>query len=109
MKNLEKGAVTTSRWLLKQSRDFVRFLQRKFLHRRNVTNAEKNSSSPSCNETKADAHASRGSHNATKAEQKSAENDYFKAGKVRSAFTAPSPMAAPKRLARRSATLSRRV
>jgi hypothetical protein len=37
MKNLEKGAVTTSRALPNQSRVFVRFLQHKFLRRRNVT------------------------------------------------------------------------
>jgi hypothetical protein len=39
MKNLEKGAVTTSRLLLHQSRVFARFLQRKFLRRRNATKA----------------------------------------------------------------------
>ena len=37
MKNLEKGAVTTSRLLPSKSRVFVRFLQRKFLRRRKVT------------------------------------------------------------------------
>ena len=109
MKNLEKGAVTNFRLLLHQSRVFARFLQRKFLRRRNVTKAGKNSSSPSRKETKLDAHASRVSYNATKTEQTRSENDHFKAGKVRSARTAPSPMAAPKRLANRSATLSRRV
>ncbi len=41
MKNLEKGAGITSRSLLKWSRVFARFLQRKFLHRRNVTKVER--------------------------------------------------------------------
>ena len=41
MKNLEKGAGSTSRSLLTQSRVFVRFLQRKFLHHRNVTKVER--------------------------------------------------------------------
>ena len=41
MKNLEKGAGANSRSLLKRSRVFVGFLQRKFLHRRNVTKVER--------------------------------------------------------------------
>jgi hypothetical protein len=40
MKNLEKGAVTTSRLPLNPSRVFARFLQRKFLHRRKATKVE---------------------------------------------------------------------
>ncbi len=41
MKNLEKGARTSSRSLPQVSRVFVRFLQRKFLHRRNVTKVQR--------------------------------------------------------------------
>jgi hypothetical protein len=41
MKNLEKGAGINSRYLLNPSRVFARFLQRKFLHRRNVTKVER--------------------------------------------------------------------
>ncbi len=37
MKNLEKGAGITSRGLPTNPRVFVKFLQRKFLHRRKVT------------------------------------------------------------------------
>ena len=41
MKNLEKGAGITSRGLPTNPRVFVKFLQRKFLHRRNVTMVER--------------------------------------------------------------------
>jgi hypothetical protein len=41
MKNLEKGAGINVSSLLNQSRIFARFLQRKFLHRRNVTKVER--------------------------------------------------------------------
>ncbi len=44
MKNLEKGAATNSRLPLNQSRVFARFLQRKFLRRRNETKLEPYSS-----------------------------------------------------------------
>jgi hypothetical protein len=47
MKNLEKGAVINPRLLLKQSRVFARFLQHKFLRRRNVTKVAETSSYPS--------------------------------------------------------------
>ncbi len=43
MKNLEKGAVTNSRSQPNQSRVFARFLQRKFLRRRNATKVAANS------------------------------------------------------------------
>ena len=52
MKNLEKGAVTNSRLPLHPSRVFARFLQHKFLRRRNATKAGQASSSPNRNVTK---------------------------------------------------------
>ncbi len=68
MKNLEKGAVKNSRLLPTQSRVFARFLQRKFLRRRNETKAGKNSSCPSRKGTKVDEHSSRVGNTATKTE-----------------------------------------